>query len=58
MNKETEILGKVEFILDYSNAIESTFLRNEITKLKESIEEYFLMSYNAETEIRKILSNE
>jgi hypothetical protein len=58
MNKETEILDKVEFILDYSNAIESTFLRNEITKLKESIEEYFLESYNAETEIRKILNNE
>lgn len=58
MNKETEILDKLEFILDYSNAIESTFLRNEITKLKESIEDYFLMSYDAENEIRKILSNE
>lgn len=57
MNKETEILDKVKFILDYSNAIESTFLRNEITKLKESIEEYFLISYNAETEIRKILND-
>lgn len=57
MNKETEILDKLEFILDYANAIESTFLRNEITKLKESIEEYFLMSYDAEKEIIKILND-
>lgn len=57
MNKETEILDKIEFILDYANAIESTFLRNEITKLKESIEEYFLMSYDAEKEIIKILND-
>ena len=57
MNRETEILQQLEFILSLAENSNNTLLKNKIEEVKESIEEYFLESYNAEKEIIKILND-